>query len=78
MNQVEKTEIILGTITTVRSRITSRIFVESEKKDPDKKLIEKLNNNKKEISKILNEFYYTENISDTEYLNLLKKINSYE
>ena len=78
MNQIEKTEIIIGLIATIKSNLIGKIFLAKKLNDSNLSLIEDSSKKIKELDTLLKSFYEKLEISDKEYKIILKKIKSYE
>lgn len=78
MNQIEKTEIIIGLIATIKSRIVAKIFLEEKKINPNVDFIKDSVKKIREMEVLLKYFYEKLEISNQEYETILRKIKKYE
>lgn len=78
MNQIEKTEIIIGLIAIIKSRIVAKIFLEEKKINPNVDFIKDSVKKIREMEVLLKYFYEKLEISDQEYETILRKIKKYE
>lgn len=78
MNQIEKTEVIIGLIATIKSRVVAKVFLENKKINPNAVFLKDNTEKIKKMEELLKYFYGKPEISDEEYETILKKIKGYE
>ena len=78
MNQIEKTEVIIGLIAIIKSNLINKIFLEKELNNSNLLPIEDTLRKIKELNTLLKSFYEKLEISDKEYAIILEKIKRYE
>ncbi len=77
MNQTLITEIILGFIAVVKSKLMVNLFDLKQKK-AEQYLIQKMTQKILSLDILLNDFYKKAKVSQSEYETLIDKIKSYE
>ncbi len=77
LNQLEKTEAVIGLIAATKSEVQANLFLERRKDTPNTSVIEVLVNKIRELDSILKQFYLNLELSDTEFLKLIKKVKTY-
>ncbi len=78
MNEIEKTEIVLGLIAVAKSRLMKVFFIDDKQEDVGGRKKEKLKNDIKELDNLLRIFYEKLTISEEEYNKILRDIKKYE
>ncbi len=74
MNQIIKTEIIIGLITTAKSKVSFDIFQEKKKTKPNRSRLDNQQKILKKLDNILNDFYSKLETSDNNYNELVRQI----
>ncbi len=77
LNQLEKTEAVIGLIAATKSEVQANLFLERRKDTPNTSVIEVFVNKIRELDSILKQFYLNLELSDTEFLKLIKKVKTY-
>lgn len=77
LNQLEKTEAVIGLIAATKSEVQANLFLERRKDTPNTSVIEVFVNKIHELDSILKQFYLNLELSDTEFLKLIKKVKTY-
>lgn len=75
-NQIMKTEIILGGITTAMGKLSGKIYTEEHKDNPDKSAIERDKKKRSDFAEMRHDFYSSGTTSDDEYYRLLRIIKN--
>jgi len=76
MDQSIKTEIILGILATTKSKISSNIYNEGEKTEPDELFLNIQREELARLEKILDGFYRKQCVSDEEFVKLIVEIQN--
>ncbi len=78
MNQIEKTEMIIGLIAIAKSKLIAKIFIEKKVNTSNLLFITNTTKKLKYLESLLRTFYKKLEISDQEYKQILRKIKRYE
>lgn len=75
-NQIIKTEVILGGISTAMAKISARLYKEENSQNPNNALIERDEKKLTEFGDMRQNFYRSGDASDEEYYRLIKVIRN--
>ncbi len=78
MNEIDQTELIIGLISIIKSKLFARLFLLKKTCKTNSLKIKNLEKKIQELEIILSNFYHQLNLSDIEYKQLLNKIKAYE
>lgn len=74
MDQSMKTEVVLGLIASIRSKVYLDIYNEKKKGETSQPFLEAQNIKLKELEEILDQFYQKQTISDVNFNRLVEEI----
>lgn len=78
MNQLLRSEIIIGLIATAKSRISGIIFEEKKKKNPKYEFINNQLEKMKNLDEMLDDFYKKNEITEDEYEEIIQKLKLFK